>query len=91
MGKKGAFIFQRSQNVTSIETIKTINSSLHYHDCYQCFICWVFTFLIEVWVSRNQKNWTQRVNHMAKKEHKFKKLDWGDDVSAITHYDIRIN
>ena len=28
---------------------------------------------------------------MVKKRHKFKKLDRGDDVSAITHYDIRIN
>ena len=36
--KKGAFIFHRGQNVRSIETIKTIDSSLHYGYCYQCFI-----------------------------------------------------
>ena len=28
-------VFQRSQNVRSIETIKTIDSLLHYRDCYQ--------------------------------------------------------
>ena len=38
MGKTGAFIFHKSQNVRSIETIKTIDSSLLDGDCYQCFI-----------------------------------------------------
>ena len=33
--EKGVFIFQTSLNVRSIETI---DSSLHYHNCYQYFI-----------------------------------------------------
>ena len=33
----GAFIIQRNQNVSSVETIETIDSLVH-NDCYQCFI-----------------------------------------------------
>ena len=36
MGKKKVpLFFQKSQNVRRMETIETIDSSLHYHDCYQ--------------------------------------------------------
>ena len=35
---KGVFIFQRCLNVRSIESIETIDSSLHYRYCYGYFI-----------------------------------------------------
>ena len=38
MGETGALISLKNQNVRSIETVETIDSSLHYGDCYQCFI-----------------------------------------------------
>ena len=47
--KKGVFIFQRSKNVRSIRTIETIDSSLHYRNCYRCFI---FTIDIAALTSR---------------------------------------
>ena len=43
--KKGAFIIQRNQNISSIETIETIDSLVH-HDC-RCFI-----FAIAALISR---------------------------------------
>ena len=36
--QKGVFIFQRSSNVRSVQTIETIDSLLHYRNCCQCFI-----------------------------------------------------
>ena len=50
--EKGVFIFQRSSSVRSIEPIETIDSLLHYCNCYQCFL-----FIIRDWKKR-MKNYT---------------------------------